>query len=88
MARLLGVSTVLHEMNFQAELPRPWPLPDLVRHPGAEIAVFGLGFVRLHKLDAGSAARDAVAIENHQVPHRVAPNMNNHRGERLARRRR
>jgi hypothetical protein len=38
-------------------------LPDLVRHPGAEIAVFGLRLVRLHKRDAGPAVRNAVAIE-------------------------
>jgi len=38
-------------------------LPDLVRHPGAEIAVLRLGLAFLHKRDAGSAVRLSVAIE-------------------------
>jgi hypothetical protein len=59
-------------------------LPDLVRHPGAEIAVFGLGLAFLHKRDAGSAMRNAVAIENGQVHQRVVENMSDDRGERLS----
>jgi hypothetical protein len=59
-------------------------LPDLVGHPGAEIAVFGLGVVRLHKRDAGSALRHAVAIENGQVHQPVVENMSDDRGERLS----
>ena len=39
-------------------------LPDLVGHPLAEIAVFGLVLARLDKRDAGSAVGNAVAIEN------------------------
>jgi len=42
-------------------------LPDLVGHPLAEIAVFGLGLFRLHKRDVGSAERRSVAIEYGEV---------------------
>ena len=46
-------------------------LPDLVRHPLTEIAVFGLGLARVDKRDAGSAVGNAVAIENRQVDQRI-----------------
>ena len=46
-------------------------LPDLVGHPGAEMAVFGLGLVSLHERDAGTAVGHADAIENGQVHERV-----------------
>jgi hypothetical protein len=59
-------------------------LPDLVGHPGAEIAVFGLGLAFLHKRDAGSAVRLSVAIENGQVHQRVVENVSDDRGERLS----
>ena len=59
-------------------------LPDLVRHPLAEIAVFGLVLARLHKPDAGSAVGNAVAIENGQVHQLVVENMRDDRGERLS----
>lgn len=56
--------------------------PDLVRHPGAEIAVFGLVLAFLHKRDAGSAVRLSVAIENDQGLQRVVENVSDDRGER------
>jgi hypothetical protein len=58
-------------------------LPDLVGHPGAEIAVFGLGLAFLHKRDGGPAVRRAVAIENGQVHQRIVENVRDDRGERL-----
>jgi hypothetical protein len=59
-------------------------LPDLVGHPLAEIAVFGLGLAFLHKRDAGSAVRHAVAIENGQVHEPVVENVSHDRRERLS----
>jgi hypothetical protein len=59
-------------------------LPNLVRHPRTEIAVFWLGLASLHKRDAGSAMRNAVAIENGDVHQRVVKNMSDDRGERLS----
>jgi hypothetical protein len=59
-------------------------LPDLVGHPGAEIAVLRLRFAFLHKRDAGSAVRLSVAIENGQVHERVAENVSDDRGEWLS----
>jgi hypothetical protein len=58
--------------------------PTLVGHPGAEIAVFGLGLAFLHKRDAGSAVRHAVAIENGQVHEPVVENVSHDRRERLS----
>jgi hypothetical protein len=55
-------------------------LPELVGHPLAEIAVFGL----VHKLDAGSAVGNAVAIENGQVHQLIAKDVADDRGERLS----
>jgi hypothetical protein len=46
--------------------------------------VFGLGLAFLHKLDAGSAMRNAVAIENGQVHEIIAKDMGDDRGERLS----
>jgi hypothetical protein len=59
-------------------------LADLVGHPLAEIAVFGVGLVRLHKRDGDSAAGNAVAIENGQVHRLVANDVRDDRGERLS----
>jgi hypothetical protein len=59
-------------------------LPDLGGHPGAEIAVLGLWLVSMHKRDAGSAERRAVAIENGEVHQRVVEHMRHDRGERLS----
>jgi hypothetical protein len=59
-------------------------LTYLVGHPGAEIAVFGLGLAFLHKRDAGSAERRPVAIENGEVHQAVVENMSYDRRERLS----
>jgi hypothetical protein len=59
-------------------------LPDLVRHPLTVIAVLGLGLGSLHKRDAGSAVRNAVAVENSQVHEIIAEDMGDDRGERLS----
>ena len=59
-------------------------LLDLVGHPLAEIAVFGLGLVFLHKRDARPAVRNAVAVENSQVHEIIAKDMGDDRGERLS----
>ena len=56
---------------------------DLIRHPLTEIAVFGLSLACLHKRDAGSAERRAVAIENGEVHQPFVENMRHDRGERL-----
>jgi hypothetical protein len=59
-------------------------LLDLVGHPLAEIAVFRLGLAVLHKWDAGSAVRNAVAVKNSQVHEIIAKEMGDDRSERLS----
>ena len=62
----------------------PRGLPDLVRHPLAELAVRQPRLAFLHKRDASSAVRLAVAIENGEVHQRVVEDVSDDRGERLS----
>ena len=59
-------------------------MPDLVRHPLAELAVRQPRLAFLHKRDASSAVRLAVAIENGEVHQRVVEDVSDDRGPTMS----
>jgi hypothetical protein len=81
----LGASLAqLAEAAFFWRLPWPWPPARPSTASTRRNSRVGLGLAFLHKRDAGSAVRNAVAIENSQVHEIIAKDMSHDRRERLS----